>query len=95
MAERPEDIPEDVWATAAKWAHDLREWADHGNTMATYADHDEYAFTDTIARAILAAKLEEREACVKAATDEITLLLGDQFADTINGYVAATIRSRP
>jgi hypothetical protein len=55
---RPDGIPETVWTDAAKWAHDLREWAAHGNTMAVYGDHDEQAFTDTIARAILA----EREA---------------------------------
>lgn len=43
----------------------------------------------TVARAILA----DRERAEIAATDTITQLLGDPLADSINGYVAAAIRS--
>lgn len=57
------DIPADILATASKYAHDLREWAAHGNTMTVYHDNDEHAFADTIARAIMA----ERDRCAEVA----------------------------
>lgn len=86
---KPDEFPADAWDAAAKWAHDLREWADHGNTLAVYRDHDENAFTDTIARAILA----ERERCAQCAEE-----VGKAYAEDEAGWldcsetIAASIR---
>lgn len=57
---KPEDIPQDVWDVALRvWAELLT--ADHvGDPEVAHRDVDE------IARAILAAKAEEREACLVA-----------------------------
>ena len=56
---RPEDIPEDVWKTAC--------------ACVSAPDRLGYAkaYTDLIARAILAAKLEEREACAVLCDEEL------------------------
>ena len=44
---------------------------------------------DRIAKAIS----EERERCIKAATEMNERLLGDSLADSINGYVDDAIRN--
>ena len=74
--QRPADIPVSVWNDAPKWAHDLRDWAAHGNTMAVYDDHDEQAFADTIARAILA----ERDRAIEACEAQKSAFLSTEYA---------------
>lgn len=61
---RPEDIPQDVWDAAIRCAATaLRNLPD---------DHGDVSFEiATIARAILAAKAEERAACALICDEEI------------------------
>jgi hypothetical protein len=61
---RPADIPQDVWEAAAKWADEYARWLHAGNSTGVLSDHAEQGLTDTIARAIMAAKTEEREGCL-------------------------------
>lgn len=84
---KPDDIPQDVWATAEKMASEYRRWVDHGNTLASLSDHAEAAMADSFARAILA----ERERCAKVCADEIEQArqLGPHHIPVISGIAAA------
>lgn len=74
---KPEDIPQDVWNVAEAKAIDYLNWFG-----AALKSDDQYVLAQTIARAILAAKAEEREACAQVA---------DEYQYT---YVARRIRKR-
>lgn len=58
MSGKPEDIPEDVWAKAGGLVGEFVSWSD----VRFDEQAAEYVLTQTIARAILSAKSEQREA---------------------------------
>lgn len=57
---KPEDIPQDVWDMGAKLAGEYLAWLNAGNSTGHLSEHAVAAMADTIDRAILAAKAEER-----------------------------------
>lgn len=81
---RPDDIPEDVWTVSKEHALDML-----GQTQSCSCN----SCVETVALSYARAILADRERAEIAATDTITQLLGDPLADSINGYVAAAIRS--
>lgn len=64
---KPEDIPQDVWDDA--WG--VEAWARPHYAPASTTEEDKLNVVKAIARAILAAKAEEREACAATAEAEI------------------------
>ena len=76
MSRPPEDIQQDVWDAASIKALEYVEWL-------IPAPHDyagsEYVLSQVIARAILAAKAEEREACVQAC-ETLVEVIRDEIA---------------
>lgn len=73
---KPDDIPQDVWTTAAKMAAEYDDWVAHGNTTASLSLHAIEAMADTIARAVMA----ERERCAKIAGHASKRYAADQDA---------------
>ena len=62
---KPEDIPQDVWDAA--WNVEVvADFSFDGQTGGTREQHET---AENIARAIMAATLEEREACAVIASD--------------------------
>lgn len=85
---KPDDIDQDAWEKTGDWA----EWycADPFRTV-----------EETIARAIMSARAEEREACAKIAEDDDGALPGwgehrnMVVAQQVGKDIAAAIRNRP
>lgn len=63
---KPEDIPQDVWDAAAIKALEYVEWL---IPQPDYVSDSEFVLTQVLARTILAAKAEEREACAQVADE--------------------------
>lgn len=89
---RPEDIPQDVWDQA------FEHMDCHCPEAMMDSDELQQSVHAAIARAIMAAKAEERRACLEAALGE--QLDGDTDDDTDRAYMraindaAAAIRKR-
>jgi hypothetical protein len=66
---KPDDIDQDAWDTGARMAGEYLSWLHAGNSAGHLSEHAVSAMADTIARAIMSARAEEREACAKIADD--------------------------
>jgi hypothetical protein len=61
---KPDDIDQDAWDTGVRMAGGYLSWLNAGNSAGHLSEHAVAAMADTIARAIMSAKAEEREANV-------------------------------
>lgn len=87
---KPDDIPQDVWEVARNVYGSL--WAQQSNSEIGGTEREEDVID--IARAILAAKAEEREACAKAAdNEELTGIPPAHFTQDQVMLVAGTVRA--
>jgi hypothetical protein len=88
----PEDIPQDVWSVATRVWLEMR-------TVEHKCSDEWFEFdAEEIARAIMAAKAEEREQCAKLA-ELVTKAPGQrnekhQWREQIGAEVAVAIRKR-
>lgn len=90
---KPEDISQEDWDKAFYWMDD------GGFIAAFYSEDDEDALQRTIAKAIMAAKAEERQNCISVVLSFIKYGGDTHHGITINGKVeameiAAAIRNR-
>ena len=88
---KPDDIDQDAWEKAWSIVSDI-QMKDIKDGLP--AGWEVFASIDRIARAIMSAKAEEREACAKVALKHAGL---DHAANTrfVAGNIAAAIRNRP
>lgn len=84
---KPDDIPQDVWDLAVRTFAELL-------TPFRYEDKEAFADAEHIARAIMAAKAEQREADAKMAEgfERTRDWVPGSLYDTLRREVAAAIR---
>jgi hypothetical protein len=100
---KPDDIDQDAWEKAWSIVSDI-QMKDIKNGLPT--GWEVFASIDRIARAIMSARAEEREACAKVADDFMWCLplyekgadaniASDDAACAVQAEIAAAIRNRP
>lgn len=85
---KPDDIPQDVWSVACKIA-DTDCGCAPGRTRANGTSHSDscWKHAECIARAILAAKAEEREAILQFEFDLPIRMYGADMMIDIREYI--------
>ena len=68
---KPDDIDQDAWEIGVRMAGEYLSWLNAGNSTGHLSEHAVAAMADTIARAIMSAKAEEREAILELVSEYV------------------------
>lgn len=93
MSDKPDGASDDAWNRAQSVAIDFINWADQRSADSSLDPDAEHVLAKIIAKIVMAAKAEEREACAKVAEQKVHID-GVGFVGASPRIIAKAIRSR-